>query len=238
MQLNIQPPEKRIRGQDPNVLSVHSIFDTIQGEGPFCGMPAVFIRLAGCNLQCPLCDTDYTSGRQERDLDSILSEVFRYPRPLVVITGGEPFRQPIRRLVERLIATGRMVQIESNGTLQPDPEMEFNTRTEQEAGCYVVCSPKAGRVHPAFHKIACAFKYVLNADSVDPVDGLPILALDHTAAPRVARPLADYRGIIYLQPVDVQDRQENQRHLLAVIKSCQRFGYRIQLQIHKIIGVE
>ena len=39
---------------------VHSIFPTIQGEGPFVGQPAIFIRLAGCNLQCPACDTDYT----------------------------------------------------------------------------------------------------------------------------------------------------------------------------------
>src|SRR3954467_9071958 len=48
---------------DGNSLSIHSIFYTLQGEGPYSGCPAVFMRLAGCNLQCPGCDTDYTSGQ-------------------------------------------------------------------------------------------------------------------------------------------------------------------------------
>ena len=55
-EFNGQPIEKVQRTFD-GTLEVHSIFKTIQGEGPFCGTPAVFIRLAGCNLQCPWCDT-------------------------------------------------------------------------------------------------------------------------------------------------------------------------------------
>ena len=54
MKTNTQEPEKIDRDRH---LDVHSIFHTIQGEGPYCGHPAVFIRLAGCNLQCPGCDT-------------------------------------------------------------------------------------------------------------------------------------------------------------------------------------
>ena len=61
--MNQQAPEKQqLRGD--GLLAVHSIFYTIQGEGPFAGETAVFVRLAGCNLQCPLCDTDYTSDRR------------------------------------------------------------------------------------------------------------------------------------------------------------------------------
>ena len=52
--MNTQPTEKRTNSQN---LDITEIFFTIQGEGPFSGHRAVFIRLAGCNLQCPACDT-------------------------------------------------------------------------------------------------------------------------------------------------------------------------------------
>ena len=48
---------------DGYTLNVHSRAETIQGEGPYAGCPAAFIRLAGCNLQCPRCDTEYTPGK-------------------------------------------------------------------------------------------------------------------------------------------------------------------------------
>ena len=69
--MNLQPIEKRTKSAD-GLLSLHSIFHTIQGEGPFCGTPSVFVRLAGCNLQCPACDTDYTQGRRAASAQEIL----------------------------------------------------------------------------------------------------------------------------------------------------------------------
>ena len=47
------------RTDNPQSLQVHEIFHTIQGEGPFSGRPAVFIRLSGCNLRCWFCDTEW-----------------------------------------------------------------------------------------------------------------------------------------------------------------------------------
>ncbi|MEG7364337.1 7-carboxy-7-deazaguanine synthase QueE, partial [Pseudomonas citronellolis] len=97
--MNLQPIEKRTKSAD-GLLSLHSIFHTIQGEGPFCGTPSVFVRLAGCNLQCPACDTDYTQGRRAASVQEILDKVQEYQSSgLVVITGGEPFRQDITRLL-------------------------------------------------------------------------------------------------------------------------------------------
>ena len=63
MQRNTQPAEKQVKSSGL-ILAINSIFYTIQGEGPFAGSPAVFVRLAGCNLQCPMCDTEYTSRQQ------------------------------------------------------------------------------------------------------------------------------------------------------------------------------
>jgi len=75
--LNQQLAEKRVERQD-GALEIIDIFPTIQGEGPFAGEPAIFVRLAGCVLQCPLCDTDYTSGRRLISIPSLTEEIDEY----------------------------------------------------------------------------------------------------------------------------------------------------------------
>lgn len=253
MHINIQPITKFEDTDNGATLLVHSIFHTIQGEGPLTGHPAIFIRLGGCNLQCPQCDTDYTvDPKDEREqvrglqqtgripFGAIVMQVERYhagPR-LVVITGGEPFRQNISSLCLALLDMDYQVQVETNGTLPPPFGFPAHGSTERP-GAWVVVSPKAGKVHPKTAAIANAWKYVLNHDSFDPEDGLPIRALDHTASPRVARPPEDFPiSAIYLQPADRKDEAENAKNLRAVIRSCMRHGYTLQLQVHKILNME
>lgn len=233
--INIQPIEKQ---QESGGLSldVHSIFPTIQGEGPFAGRPAVFVRLGGCNLCCPLCDTDYTNGRTEMGIGGIVEEVRAaaggpYAIRLVVITGGEPFRQNIKPLCIQLVSAGYTVQIETNGTLWI-PDFPYSI-------VHVVCSPKTGKINAKLEPHIHAYKYVVHADQVDENDGLPLRALNHTAIPKLARPRAGFNGPVYVQPVDVQDEMENQRHLQAAIDSVMKYPGRILcLQIHKIINME
>lgn len=248
MQINIQPVEKP---RETPFLEVHSIFYTIQGEGPFAGQPAVFVRLAGCNLQCPACDTDYTSKRTTMLAQDVLITVQAAhssyvrtsdpledatiackipPQPLVVITGGEPFRQDIGKLVRLLVSKGYRVQIETNGTLYR-PDLPWDSIT-------IVCSPKAGRINPKLLPRIDAYKYVMRAGSVNPVDGLPTFALDHSAAPQVARPPAGNTRPVYLQPMDAQCGIQNEDNLKACIDSCMKYGYTLQIQIHKIINME
>ena len=59
---------------DGNNLDVQEIFPTLQGEGPYAGWPAVFIRLGGCNLACDFCDTEFETY-QNISLIKILEEV-------------------------------------------------------------------------------------------------------------------------------------------------------------------
>lgn len=244
MHFNTQPIEKRDRsGSITGLLDVHSIFHTIQGEGPFCGTPCIFIRLAGCNLQCPWCDTDYTSRRKLMTPNEILFEVKslwhadRWRKPgLVVITGGEPFRQDLQMLFDVLTNERHFVQVETNGTLPPTP-YKYNLDIGKREGVYIVCSPKAGKVNSLLASEACCFKYVLEANSMW-TDGLPLQALGHSASPYVARPPEGWERPIYLQPMDAQDPVENAENVEAVRKSCMKHGYILQLQIHKLIGVE
>lgn len=240
--MNIQPIEKRVRAGD-GLLDVHSIFLTIQGEGPFCGTPCVFVRLAGCNLQCPACDTDYTSTRKRMGPYEVLGEINElwrwngWRRGLVVVTGGEPFRQDLGALFGVLINNGYYVQVESNGTLAPTP-WAYAQRTDLREGVYIVCSPKTGQVHPATLEAACALKYVVRAGQVRQQDGLPLSALDHPSNPWPARPPKDWVRPIYVQPLDTQDAVENAAHAKEAVASCLRHGYTLQVQIHKVVGVE
>lgn len=227
--MNTQKIEKSV-DSDGSELDIHSMFFTIQGEGPYSGQRALFIRLAGCNLQCPGCDTDYTSKRQTVTITHALRLIRQVGVPpfLVVITGGEPFRQNISKLTNALVILGYTVQVETNGTLPPSKNLHKNVK--------IVCSPKTGSVHPEIMKRANCFKYVIHSDSVHAEDGLPILALDHSAKPKVARPRAGAE--VYIQPMDCENETQNARNMEAARQSCMTFGHTLQLQIHKIIGVE
>lgn len=235
--MNQQPIEKRVDHAGDR-LAVNSVFHTIQGEGPFAGSPAVFLRLAGCNLQCPMCDTEYTQ-RITMGLGAIMTEIagatragVRRPK-LIVITGGEPFRQPIGPLCRRLLDAGYQVQVETNGTMYG---VAMNDVFEHPR-FHVVVSPKTGSINPKLVPYIKALKYVGAYNELAEDDGLPLLALGHTAAPRLARPPKHFDGEVYLQPADHQDATVNALNLTAVVKSCLKHGHRLCIQTHKIIGV-
>lgn len=237
--INNQPIEKREPSYE-GTLQVHSIFKTIQGEGPFCGTPCVFVRLAGCNLQCPACDTDYTSNRlilEPRAIVLAVRDEWQRPDPgLVVITGGEPFRQHIGELVAMLVHNGFYVQIESNGTMNP-PVFPWNKDTSQRRGAYIVISPKTGKINTLAEAAACALKYVVRYGDADHKDGLPLHALDMPNRP--ARPTPGlFDGMVYIQPLDSKDEVDNHLHAQEAVSSSLAHGHILQLQVHKLIGVE
>lgn len=224
--MNNQPIEKLIKSSG-NVLDIHSIFLTIQGEGIFTGHPAVFIRLAGCNLMCPNCDTDYTVGRKMIDTKEIISQVFliKSGAKLVVVTGGEPFRQNITLLCNELIDKGMAVQVETNGTLPIPPEISPSAS--------IVVSPKTHHVHKSVSERAVCAKYVVSAKSVG-YDGLPNKVLGNEIKGIVKR----LKIPVYIQPEDSYNKNENKANLQTCIKSSLLNGYILQVQTHKIIGVE
>ena len=139
---------------------INEIFYSLQGEGFHTGTPAVFVRFAGCNLRCPFCDTDHTTGTDLTDAD-IVAEVEAYPARMVVLTGGEPALSVDRALVDLLHARGKYVCIETNGTL-PVPEPID----------WVTCSPKmpAGEVKV---RHIDELKLVYQGQDITPYEALP-----------------------------------------------------------------
>lgn len=227
MKTNTQAPLKSERRADGHLL-VHEVFTTIQGEGPFAGHPATFVRLAGCNLQCPACDTEYTGGvlqDPETLLDIVegLLKADGVQAGLIVITGGEPLRQNIAPFCKLALDAGFYVQIETNGTLAAPEDLD------EEA--IIVCSPKTGRVHPDLVPRIHALKYVLEAGYVD-TNGLPTRAL--MSGSGVWKPPTKSTFDIYVQPLDVQDEKENKSHMAVTVQSAMKYGYKLCLQMHKI----
>ncbi|NOZ62375.1 MAG: radical SAM protein [Calditrichaeota bacterium] len=105
------------------MLKVNEIFFSIQGESTFAGLPFVFVRLSRCNLRCQYCDTPYAydEGR-EMFLSEIIERVEQFPCDFVEITGGEPLLQAeVFELAARLVSAGKIVLVETNGTLDITP---------------------------------------------------------------------------------------------------------------------
>lgn len=223
--MNTQPREQP--NYDPEGrLEVFKVFRSIQGEGPFTGHPAVFVRLAGCSLSCSWCDTDYTSARKLYSVSELLAEVSRVkgetPLTLIVITGGEPLRQNIVPFVGEANFAGYSIQIETNGTLWL-PNLLWGTVT-------TVCSPKREKdVHPMLAERVSAWKYVVRVGDSSKKDGLPF---------GVSRPPRAGPGSVWVQPMDTQDQQKNEANLKHAIDLVMQYGYRLSLQTHKIIGLE
>lgn len=121
---------------------IKEIFYSLQGEGKNVGIPSVFVRFAGCNLQCSVevegfdCDTDFRNG-SPMTATEIVEEVLRYPAPNVILTGGEPLLQLDVDLAFALRCKGRVLFLETNGT-KPLPREGEGLRSNLR---WIVCSP-------------------------------------------------------------------------------------------------
>jgi 7-carboxy-7-deazaguanine synthase len=98
-------------------LHINEIYRSLQGESLAAGLPCTFVRLAGCDLRCRWCDTDYAFHEGRRmTVEAVLEEVGGLGADLVLVTGGEPLLQPaVHALLEGLLADGARVQIETGG---------------------------------------------------------------------------------------------------------------------------
>src|SRR3974377_979063 len=109
-------------------MQIIEIYKSLQGESSYAGIPCVFVRLAGCNLRCTWCDSEYTfKGGTRMTLEEIENEVRRLSPDggLVEIAVGEPLLQEREAipLMDRLLASGYTVLLETSGErpLEPVP---------------------------------------------------------------------------------------------------------------------
>jgi organic radical activating enzyme len=190
------------------MLALAEIFYSIQGEGTWTGTPAVFVRLAGCNLACDFCDTDY-STQAYATVDAIVRMIRDAGDdcPTVILTGGEPLAQSESlSLIAALQRDGRRVHVESNGTVY----------ASLPGDVWLCVSPKE-RVDARMAERADEAKFIV--DGRVPEEHLPLFAS---------------KPVILLQPEG--NKAHNVAIALEYVKAHPH-RFRLSLQTHKFIGI-
>lgn len=192
-------------------LKVKEIFYSLQGEGGRQGEASIFIRLSGCNLKCDFCDTDF-SGGEMLELTRILSVIRKFPCQWIIWTGGEPALQLTGETVAFFKREGYFQAIESNGHY-PLPDMLD----------YTAVSPKGNpdyvrKINPAVDEIRLP---VRKGDAIPDFERLPE---------------AKY---YFLSPVFTDDMLATKENINYCVEQIKRLtGWRLSLQIHKLIAIE
>ncbi|WP_340680647.1 7-carboxy-7-deazaguanine synthase QueE [Paraglaciecola sp.] len=219
---------------------INEVFQSIQGEGSYTGVPSIFVRLQGCPVGCPWCDTKHTwtlDPQLERNANEVMTEqgesehwfdhtveqllaLFSaqgYQAKHVVISGGEPCMYDLLPLSTRLIELGYSVQIETSGTFEilthTDTWVTVSPKVNMPGGKSVLASAML-RANEIKHPVAME-KHIEELDQV-----LTLLT-------------GPNKPLIYLQPISQQKRATD-----LAIKVCIERNWRLSLQTHKFIGIE
>lgn len=228
------------------MIRLNDIYASVQGEGSLTGVPMVVIRLMGCPVGCPFCDTKETwdaspeqradsieamlqarnSGRMnawcevnETDLVRYIAEKWSTAPKWVLVTGGEPAEQKLVNLVDVLHMNKRHVQIETSGTATGHVGANFD---------WVTVSPKVGMpggrsIIPAALVVANEIKWVVGRAE----DGCKLeefLAEHKAVLPRGAS--------VSIQPLSQSVKATHLCVGLALSK-----GWRLSIQTHKYVGL-
>ncbi|WP_096619731.1 7-carboxy-7-deazaguanine synthase QueE [Candidatus Enterovibrio altilux] len=220
------------------MYNVNDIFETIQGEGTFTGIPAIFVRLQGCPVGCPWCDTKQTWNTlpsDERDFSTVVAKTdysqlwtkvdtqkilehlqANYTAKHVVITGGEPCIFDLQPLIYMLEAAGYRCQIETSGTYHVS--VTDNT--------WVTVSPKINMRG----KLPVLNTVLIRANEIKYTVGTvtDIEKLDRLLKGVNLRPDAE----IALQPIS-----QKSRTTALCIETCIKRNWRLSIQVHKYLDI-
>lgn len=222
------------------MVKIAEIFRSTQGEGRNAGCAAVFVRLSGCNLKCPFCDTDH-SGKEMNE-SAVAHEVMGLRKDadidLVIFTGGEPSLQlkSMKIIIKKMKEDGYFgtFAVESNGTCEPGEfraiGVDFVTISPK---CLWVSNPAAAEKFDSWadaSEIKCLFDTTKNPQELRKF-------LDDVAS-SVASSGSD--AYLYLQPItDHKDDAMTQKNILAVLHYITREDSRwaISMQLQNIWNV-
>ena len=193
------------------MYKVNEIFYSLQGEGRWSGRPAVFVRMSGCNLKCPFCDTDF-KGYKKMSAEDILAACQEKGGDcrFIVLTGGEPTLQVDAELIHLLHQKGYYLSMETNGT-----------HVVPEGIDWITCSPKLDFTEDGELALKKVDELKLVFDGTHEVSNYGLEAT--------------YQ---YLQPCDVGNDARNRFILSGCIDYVKRHPeWQLSLQMHKIVGI-
>ncbi|MBS3029510.1 MAG: 4Fe-4S cluster-binding domain-containing protein [Dolichospermum sp. DET50] len=201
-------------------LPIHETFQsTVQGEGYWTGCLVDFIRLSGCPVGCPWCDTGYADGgtnlpRVNHSIGELLAEIIS---PRVVITGGEPFiHKHLPELVQAVLAANKQVSIETSGSFWQ----------EVSPAAWITLSPKE-HINP---------KYPVQNQFWSRANEVKIVIETGKEIDFYQEYLSTHPNLlVYLQP----EWYSSSKSIPLILQILQKKpDYRLSLQTHKYIGVQ
>lgn len=189
---------------------INEIFYSIQGEGGFCGSPAVFVRFSGCNLKCAFCDTDHLQGSiySKKQLEDEIEKLTHGDTHIIIVlTGGEPCLQldDYEPLFEKY-----ETHLETNGTQKIPTWVK-----------YIVCSPKLDLKITDFNRAPDEIKVVFEP-----------------GREKYLKYLADYKlkkTQLFIQPLE-RNGEMNIAEAIEFIKQNPQF--KLSVQTHKFLKVK
>lgn len=218
------------------------IFASVQGEGRSMGVPAVFVRLAECNLACAWCDTKYTWDWANHDrsretlelaVSAVADEVVAQCHGrigTVVVTGGEPLlQQPaLAELAELLHHRGLRIEVETNGAIAPSAQLaphidQWNVSPKlANSGNALSARIRAIALDWFANCETATFKFVVAEPSdLDEIDQL----VGQLALPRD-------RVLVMPQAVDAATVVDKTRWLA---RECAQRGFRLTTRLHVLL---
>lgn len=196
-------------------MLINEIFYSLQGEGINAGRPAIFIRLAKCNLRCSFCDTDFDHGT-EMTAEEIQKAIEGYSSQFIIWTGGEPTLQLSEEVLAHFRLLGYEQAIETNGTRRPPRGLD-----------YITCSPKPEAMdvlHQSFPNGVSEFRFPIGVDGPLPpaIEELP-LAKAYLVSPIF---VGEGQGELDQKALD---------RCIDFVKANPR--WRLSMQLHKLINI-
>ena len=241
---------------DKQTIYVTSIFRTIQGEGPFAGRPAIFVRLAGCNFgskqnACSGCDTSFQLATAVQYLPCELIEaidLIKEEQDIIVYTGGEPTLQLLLLdVMAHYSCSWTVQQIETNGT---QPKFFKALQNRRDVDLHVCVSPKAlikanryAELSPIVLEQANSIKFVVTADENSAHHTVPTWALALPIAVEVyVSPMAVYSKpysgeVSSIWDEDLVNREATKTNYAYAAKYALANNLRLSLQTHLFVGI-
>lgn len=201
-------------------LKVNEIFYSLQGEGYRAGHPSIFVRLAGCDLSCKFCDTEFESGEEMRPeellgaIQMCIAATLSIDHPeagrWIVWTGGEPALQLTDAHVEFFKDIGYQQAIETNGNHPMPGGLDW-----------IACSPKVA-------------EHVVKKNHPNGVDELRYVR--HANQFGIPEPLVEANEY-YLSPMFDGDKP-NRENLTHCINLCLKNPkWNLSIQSHKLFSI-
>ncbi len=217
-------------------MKISEIFYSIQGEGPKAGYPAVFLRLALCNLKCTWCDTKYTwdwtrynydKEVTELSISQIVGAITKFRCKHLVVTGGEPLiqQEELSRLVTNLRHEGFFIEVETNGTIIPNKLMtecvnQWNVSPKLKNSGNILHGKKVASAYSLFATFENSFfKFVVRSEK------------DLDEIKRLAKKCHIGIEKILLMP-QARTRLQLETRSPRVIKLCLKSGYKFSPRLH------